>query len=204
MKVRTENLHGGAPGWQRLMSELRRDKKKTVFMVILFVIACVVCGRLVVRKLSPEVARAASELVPPAPSAPGVGPSPESQAPAAKKRKKGGPQATAPAVEYKVRRDIFTPNTAFFPPDMERRAVAVATQPAGVETPAAVRERSVRAQAQALLLQSTVDSAMPTAIINALVLRKGEWINNFQVIEITSRACVVAKDGVKVTLEMKD
>ncbi len=67
----------------------------------------------------------------------------------------------------------------------------------------AARKKIVLAQAQALTLQSTIVTANPTAMINDSVLRKGDWINGFQVVEITPRTCSLVKDEITVILGMK-
>jgi hypothetical protein len=52
------------------------------------------------------------------------------------------------------------------------------------------------------VLQSTFIGSTPTAVVNGRVLRVGESINGFKVVEITARACVVEQGEVKVRLEM--
>ena len=63
-------------------------------------------------------------------------------------------------------------------------------------------EQIIRAQARSLTLQSTMLSENPVAIINGQVLRVGEWINGFEVTEITAHACKVSKTDVTVLLKM--
>jgi len=66
------------------------------------------------------------------------------------------------------------------------------------------QDRAVRAQAQALSLQSTIvgDVDVPTAIINGEVLRVGDLINGFRVVDIAARTCTVEKANLRITLEM--
>ena len=99
-----------------------------------------------------------------------------------------------------VDRDMFTPDPVYFPPKQKPRPVAVATP---VDEEAARREaerKAVQAQARALTLQSTMVGS--AAIINGQVLRVGDWINGFQVVEIAVRSCTVEKSSMRVTLEM--
>jgi hypothetical protein len=72
-----------------------------------------------------------------------------------------------------------------------------------VEDEKEMERQAVLKQAKEMVLQSTMTSANPSAVINGRVLRLGEWLNGFQVVEISPRACKVEKRGVRVTLEMK-
>ncbi len=65
-----------------------------------------------------------------------------------------------------------------------------------------IQKRLLRAQAKSLDLQSTMVSANPVAIINGRMLRIGEWINGFELTEITPRGCSVRKNGTTIMLDM--
>jgi len=65
------------------------------------------------------------------------------------------------------------------------------------------RRKRIQAEAGQLVLQSTIVGSSPMAIINGHVVRAGKSIEGFRVLQVTSHACVVEKDGVKVTLRIK-
>jgi len=189
---------------ERLLGELKRDRKKVAILGVLLTVLVVVGGREVLKRLRPAKAGAA---VTPAParseadSVAGAGRTP----PAGLNDKDGGAGESngLPALQnLVVDRDLFTPNPIFYPPRQKRRPAPKVTP---VDDAAARREaekRAVQAQAQALTLQSTVVGAVPTAIVNGRVLRVGDWITGFRVVEIGSRTCIIEKQSMRVTLEM--
>ncbi len=192
---------------QRVVAELKRDKKKTVVLGVLVVLAAVVGGRLLVQSLSPRQAGAAESPLPAAvPSE-----SPETGDVAdgtAGLLDLAEPPAEAPhrpgRRDHEFQRDLFARRPEFYPleqPKEEATKVVTKSEPSADEKRRAA-ERLVRSQARSLSLQSTVVSSTPTAIVNGRVLRTGDWINGFEITEITPRGCTVRKDGVDVQLQM--
>jgi hypothetical protein len=185
----------------RLLAELKRSPKKTVVLAGLVGLLAIVAGRELVRRVTPSSARAAAR-----PSQPTASREP------ARKPGPAGAAAASPAPaplpgggDPVVDRDIFKPNVAYFAPLAQRAKPAPTAAPVDME--AARREaerRAVQAQAQALRLQSTVVGEASVAIVNGQLLRKGDWISGFQVVEITAHTCTVEKKGMRVTLEMSN
>jgi len=194
--------------WRRqLVMELRRDKKRAAVLGVLFVITAVLAIRLVLRHSAAPRARAAAKAIVAPIRAEG-----SSGAPARLGGSNADWLAELRAGQPEITRDIFTPNPAYFPPEVSTQTQAriepdpgeAATQPAQPPKPdPREQELAILAQARGLHLQSTSISETSTAIINGLVLRKGDWINDFQVVEIAARTCVVVNKGVKVTLRME-
>jgi len=197
------------PNWrQKLTAELKRDKKKSATLAVLCVVAGIVAGRIVMKPLPPAKANAAAESSTVATTSGG------SASPAAPFAEAGQAQRANPnkwreyiaELDTKVSRDIFLADESVFPPQElkkpESSNVVVETGPSPEEKLEAKR-RIIKVQAQALVLQSTIVSATPTAIINDRVLRKGDWISGFKIVAITPRTCTLKKDGIKVTLGMK-
>lgn len=196
--------------WHRqLMLELRRDKKKAFALGVLVILAGVLGIRLAMRHGTPPRARAAAKAVVAPIRAEGASPRPARIGP-------GNPDwlAKLRADRGEITRDMFRPNPAYFPPDVKTQTDVkiepgpskAETQPARPQAPDPREQQlAIMAQARSLNLQSTVvsEGKTSTAIINNLVLRKGDWINDFQIVEITARTVVVAKKEVKVTLQMK-
>lgn len=191
----------------RVVAELKRDKKKTVVLGILVILAAVVGGRLLVRSLSPRQAGAAESPLAAARGGEGAKAGDADDAPpdllhlgerAAHTAQRPGRR------DHEFQRDLFARRPEFYPieqPEKEATKVVAKSEPSADEKRRAA-ERLVRSQARSLSLQSTVVSSTPTAIINGRVLRTGDWINGFEITEITPRGCTVRKDGVDVQLQM--
>jgi hypothetical protein len=193
------------PNWrQRLTTELRADKRKAALLGALLVVGGVVCGRMIIQKMVPSEAGAA-------PGAAAVSAGPGDSRPLGRLDRASGGDAVRPdkfiqQLGRTVKRDLFTPNTDFFPP--EKRSVIVPRVPVVVETRPVEDEQEaekqvIQAQARAMSLQSTMMSQPPSAVVNGRVLRVGDWINGFQVAQIAPRTCVIEKRGLRFTLEMK-
>ena len=192
-----------ATGWQeRLMAELKRGGKKTVVLGLLLLLLAILVCREVFRRLGPsDVGAIVPRRARAVEAATAVSPASPNKPPKRSER----PGKVASLAKPVVDRDLFAPNPSYFPPHQRQNKQAPVVTP--VDRAAAKREaerRAVQAQAQALVLQSTVVGTMPTAIINGQVLHEGDWINGFRVIEITSRACVIERKGMRVTLEMSN
>ncbi len=200
-----------SPSWRANLGEdLRRDKKKAVILAVLAVVAVGVGGRLLLQKESPAGAGGATATAGRS-GQPDQTPAPPSTA-----------SKTAQAVrdeyihemERQVTRDIFSLDLDLYTLiELPKPKHAVKSTTAKPVKPARTREEIVRAQAKLLSLQMTIVSDTPTAIINGQVLAVGDMVKvntgddtrplRFRVIEITSHACVVAKDGLEVELRMK-
>ncbi len=189
---------------RRSMIELREDKRKAVLLAVLAIGACAAMVNLLTAPSSPLKAGAAEQpagarIADRQPDAP---PGETSE---------GDHGKFAPGDQHvrglalKIERDIFAPNPEFFPPQQDATAVRrtvpqTTTQPG--ENQEMIRRQMVLAHAQSLVLQATMISSNPTAIVNGRVVRIGDRIIGFEVVEITPRACKVRKDGVTVILEM--
>jgi len=192
--------HGTAGEW--LKGHFGRDKRKSVALGVLVAVFCVVCARALVCCYWPERAVAgppvASKLAPMALSQAGPAePGSPKQAPAEPARKT--------PKRRQITRDLFAVNIELFPPKETLSKVSLAEGRNDGQSAQAVlktRQRVIQAQARALALQTTVISSDPTAIINGRVLRIGDWINGFKMIEITPRSCTLEKNGIRVVLQM--
>lgn len=186
---------------QRLMGELRADKKRAVILGILLVVGLMVAGRLLLKSSGPSRATAATP--PPAAQdrAPQAAVTFDSASPGEERRasrREGWKSRRSP--DGKVARDLFAAKLEFYAlatPEPEKKVAA----PVGPD-PLAI-ERAVRAEARGLSLQSTMIGPDPSAMIGGRILRVGEWIKGFRIIAIHERSCVVEKKSVKVPLEMK-
>ncbi len=194
------------PDWkQRLAADLKRDKKKTVLLAGLVLVAAAVALRSLSTEAGPEAAVGAvgEAAATPAPQGTAATP-PRLEAP----DKLAMHQALGQ--ERKITQDLFKARLEMFPADETAKvdptpmATTQKALPTTGPSAAELEEAAIRAQATNLTLQSTMISETSTAIINGRVLRKGEWINNFEVSEILPRSCIVTQGKVKVVLEMKD
>ena len=192
----------------RLLAEVRRDPKKASILGVLALVLLIIGVRLVVfRTGSPSVSSAETA------QASGAGGEMSLQRPASAAQspslsKGGDRQADSFLAIQKVPvdRDIFTPNVAYFPVEDKANPSTVVSAVQVVDPTAKARaaKLQVQAQAKALSLQSTVVGSVPTAIVNGRVLRVGDWISDFQIVEISSRSCQLEKSGIRVVLEMAD
>ncbi len=201
----------------RFKVELQRDKKRTTILVILLIVGGIVGGRFVVSHSPPDKASAA-----------GAGNAVENPLPDAGNQSTGlnvpsgwvgtgdnrTRQVDFASMDRTINRDLFWPNTRYFPPADRVDTPPPATQPDQAQQLAAARQRehrkrtehikSIRGQAKALFLTSTMLGRSPTALINGQVLRTGEMINGFCLKSITSDCCVITKEGVDVELQMRE
>ena len=190
--------------WQeRLIAELRHDKKKAVLLGVLAIVA----GVLILQQLAGASPAETSASVTP------VQPSASSSAASSDEVLASAAHARAltdaarrrneylQAMDRRIERDLFVPNSQYFSPRQE----VDAKEPVG-ESPELVeqeRRNAIRMQAKALTLQSTIVGSVPTAVINGHVLRKGDWVGGFEVTGVQPRSCTVRKDDVSVVLKME-
>jgi len=189
------------PDWkQRLAQAFKGEGKKLIVLAVLFVVAVVLVARLVLKPKGPARAHAAASVESIQPESPAEAYLPQAD------EAGGKPDKQVQQLDRTIRRDIFLPDPDCFPPLPEKQVrqteLPLAVAPA--EAALQARREFVRAQAAELVLQSTVVGAVPTAIINGRVLLVGEWIDGFQVVEITPRRCTVRKNDIKITLEMSE
>ena len=191
------------PGlWMRLTSEMSKDKKKTTILVVLLLVGGVFGGRLLVGKSVPSRAKASQGKH--------SAPIPQ-QRPAIHTAASLYSNTVTPRVRYipkadpKITRDIFRLDPNIFPQVAKKNSTAKLVNDSKLDADVLEKARRLRVQmqAQVLSLQSTITGNSPTAIINGRVMGSGNTINGFQVVSVTARSCVVEKDGVKVTLQMK-
>ena len=197
--------------WQdRLWAELKRDKKKTSLMAGLLVLAAILGVRMLVQGSGPTPADAEETAVSrpggtmPGPTPAGAPSAPLASAEAGKTALFGGADPRPAGARPKIVQDIFAPKLDLFPLEKEPTPVAApapAPQPVDQEK---IQREAVLAKAKGLTLQSTIVSSRPKAIINGQLAGVGDAVDGFQVVQVTAHACVVVRDGVQVTLEMKD
>ena len=189
---------------RRSMIELRKDKRKAFLLAVLAIGACAALVNLLVAPSSPVKAGAAEQ-----PAGARIAERQPDARPGESTEGDQGKSALRDRYDRglvrKIERDIFTPNPEFSPPRQDATAVRrtvprTTTQPG--ESQEAIQRQMVLAHAQSLVLQTTMISSNPTAIVNGRVMRIGDRILGFEVVEITPRACKVRKDGVTVILEM--
>ncbi len=208
----------------KLKAELFRDKKKLAIMCVLVGICAVMVVRAVIKmKPSPAVAAASptsTDLTSATPEQQIASGSDEtaSQHPAEQNRR----QEYLTKMDRTIRRDLFRPNLEAFPTSgtlSEVDIVSVAST--GAEGPGYLGEmaqllcdqqmvqrdqiervNTIRIEARALTLQSTIMGSCPTALVNGQVLCVGDSINRFNVQSISPTACVVSREGMVIEVPM--
>ncbi|MFB3891509.1 MAG: hypothetical protein ACE15C_05740 [Phycisphaerae bacterium] len=186
----------------RLVAELKRDRKKAAVLGVLTAVCAVLSVRAYFSTSLPEPADAAALAASNAEREAQNVPAASDDSAEAKRLK------YIKQIDRRITRDIFTMRTDFFqlaaPVVIKPVTTAQASQPAGPDP--AERERNIiREQARRLDLQSTITGDSPIAIINNKVLRIGDVHaeSGFRVVGITTHSCTVQKKDVLETLEMK-
>jgi len=188
----------------RLLAELQRDKKKTIVLSMLLLVAIVLIGKLFLKgSPAPATAQRPAAVVPPALGGAAV-PDPSGVTttniiPDSVTAKPVIPDNLSDTIT----RDIFKPDRESFP--RVKRAKKKDVKKKTVEqkvTEEEIRQKEIQAEAAKLHLESTLTGSRPIAIINGNVLSKGRFIAEFRVEEIGLQSCVVEKEGVRVKLTM--
>jgi len=183
--------------WTRLTLELRRDKKKTIIMTGLVLVAAVVGGRLFVSSIGPGDASASS----PEASTAEVATSSSDGASARRAQQ----ELVARRNEYiagikpGITRDLFkfTPEAFALSKPQKPKVVTqqAPTEPAKPKMSFWAKWDKIRAlarqRARALKLQSTIGGSPPAAIINGKLVCVGRRIGGFTVVSISARTCEI-------------
>ena len=184
---------------QRLIGELRRDKKKTGLLVALVLVGVVIAIK-TLPSSSPPPAKAdgTSDSVK-AKAVPGC----EDPRLLEKKHQK---EEYIRAIDTHVTRDVFLPDEKYFPipKPVEPAKVMTTTTSAPAVDQQALLERQVLTEAKDLQLESTMLGGHSVASINGKVLSAGETINGFKLTVIASNRCTLVKDGVTVLLQIHE
>jgi hypothetical protein len=175
----------------QLWVELKRDKKRATVLALLAVIALIVVGRLVLKRVS--FASAKSPQSPPTAAAAAT---PEAARPSPGQETKHDDYLTR--IDTTIKRDIFSPPEQFFPPMETPKTKVVET----LNSRAAEKE-SIQKAAATMTVESTILSAIPKAIINGQLVQLGDTVNGFRIVEISSRTVTLEREGMTVQLEMK-
>ena len=193
------------PVVQRLVAELARDKKKAIILGVLVLVGVVFAIKAFVHGGGPAAA-AAMPLV-------GVKDSPAAASksqddPADREVKaKARRDLYIQQMDGSITRDIFLANLDLFPRKNVEPVKIAPTPTTAATAPASVPEdqerRVIQAEAQALVLESTMVGASSIASINGKILRVGEWFSGFEIVDITSHSCLVRKRNVTAVLEIK-
>ena len=185
---------------QRLAEEIGRDKKKTAMLAGLALVGIVVAFRAMNKGPRPAPVMASDAgLIAETSDAMAVGLGAQ------------GPfvstldEVYLQSIDHDINRDLFEFHSDFYTPLDPGVAEAVAEDNGtggGGDEPAVDWQKVILGQSEALDLQSTIDSEIPIAIINGLVVGHGDVIDGFKILDLRSGVCVIEKKGVRVTLTM--
>lgn len=181
---------------KQIVFELKRDKKKAVVLAVLFCVAAVVIGKLFISDSQPAPADAAPAAAP-SPAAPVERVAATDEPTADESEKSASRDKYLKELDTNIKRDVFKPTPGLFPSQRAKQAAAVAGK---IDDD----NRIIFEQSKNLSLQSTVFGATPTAIVNNKVLKKGDMINGFLVVEINPSSVLMEKNGSKVLIWMKE
>ncbi len=188
----------------RTIAELRHDRRKATVLAVLTVAACVALGNVLLGSSTP--ARATAEIQSQADRDLASAQTPELDMfddMLAAKGAQSRHQAYLKQAGHEIVRDLFEPNPEFFPPEQTPRESRPTVLVEESEHDAIQsHRRAILADAQALVLQSTVISSTPKAIVNGRLMTIGEKINGFELVAVTPRKCKLSKKGVIVVLKL--
>ena len=193
----------------RLRVELAADKKKAAILGTLALVALVMGGRLLLKSSGPSDAGSAVGVPSPGSSSPSgtpsrpVGSALSMSVPGApgEEDKRLTTWRSNRSEDGNTLRDLFvTDLKSYVRIEPEPIKEAPTTKPDKAIIDMMEVARAVRAQAEGLVLQSTMIGSNSSAIINGQVLRVGDYIEGFQVVAIHPRSCDVKKKGVEVSL----
>ncbi len=188
----------------RTIAELRHDRRKATVLAVLTVASFAALGNMLLGSSTP--ARATAEILPPANYDSALAQTPELDMfddMLAAKEPQSRHQAYLKQAGHEIVRDLFEPNPEFFPPEQtpsESRPTVLAEE--SEHDAVQSHRRAILADAQALVLQSTVISSTPKAIVNGRLMAVGEKINGFEMVAVTPRKCKLSKKGVIVVLKL--
>ncbi len=182
---------------RRVVAELKRDKKKTIVLTLLFVVAAGLGVQFLAKPSHPRRAVAAPAAGQPADV--------QTDTMNAQAAENAAVQAQRDRyirqLDTTITRDILTPSEKFFPVgDLSGDGSRVLSL--GSSQNQDNRRLVVEQEAGRLVLRSTVVSDDSTAIINGQAVHVGEEIHGFQVIKIAPRQCLLQRSGVTVVLKM--
>lgn len=184
---------------QRLAAELKADKKKASILGILLVVALVVGVRVLVKTVT-----SSANAAPVGPVSALTVHTPQAVAarPATTQTKR---DEYIKSLDTTITRDIFVFNPRYYPLQKTVDVVKVlpTSAPAPAEDTKVIHRQMIQAQARALVLESTMVGSSAVAIINGKVLRVGESLAGFKIVEITSSSCTVMKEDVTLSLAIK-
>jgi hypothetical protein len=177
----------------RLLRELKRDKKRAAILAVLALVALILVGRMVLRNVgsaaakNPAAAAGASDA-----AVPDRGWQPGGR--------ETGHDDYLTQIDTTIKRDIFAPPERFFPPVAAPKKSVEIVDGQPVEK---VETEVARKDAANMTVESTILSSIPKAIINGQLVQVGDTLNGFRIVEISSRSVTLERDGTTVTLEMK-
>ena len=196
----------------RVIVELAADKKKAAILGTLALLALVMGGRLVLKSSGPSDAGAAVGTSSPGSSSPsgsptrrlGKGLSMSGPGAPGEKDQRLTSWRSQRSEDGNTLRDLFVTDLKSYvriEPELVKKEPTTKPDQAMIDMVEVAR--AVRAQAEGLVLQSTMIGSNSSAVINGRVLRVGEYIEGFQIVAIHPPSCDVKKKGVEVSLGMK-
>lgn len=184
---------------QRLKAALARDKKKTIILTVLALVAVVMAARLLRTKGGPATATAETVAVV------------DDQAGDAEELALRGlpiheSDEYIKRIDHTITRDLFAFNQDHFTPVFTTPVETTdepTAAPAETRSPPRINwQEIITRQSRDLALQSTINSDIPIVVINGRVLGFGDVIDGFKVVRIDAGQCLLEKKGIKITLKM--
>lgn len=175
----------------RWRMQLVAQRKKFGIIVMLFTIALLLWGRLLLKAV-PRTATAEPDIVDSAAAG-----ATDNQNQSSKNRR-----VIRVDLPAEARRDLFTFDPTGYRPAEVRETKEVETKSGSVPVDQDEQLAEAREAAAALTLQSTVPGKQPYAVINGLVVKVGEEIDGFRLIDVQNRTVLMGYRGLRFRIGM--
>ena len=187
----------------QIVGELKASRKKAGLMAVLLIVAAIMGLRLMASGSGePRRARASGASR----KTPSVEPPEDFSMMTDRRERSERASEYLKNLDRTIRRDVFEPSDVYFPVSVEPSR-PVDPRPKPATAPAvdqqALLARLIAEQARSLKVETVILSESPTAIINGRVVRAGDYISGFKIVEIGAKGCVVKKDEVRVNLTLQ-
>jgi hypothetical protein len=186
----------------RMMTELARDKKKSAVLAVLLMVALFVGVRMLKSKSTPETVEAAPSSI--AADEPSLFISAASASDDSQSERER--DLYIRQIDHEITRDLFGFRPELYQPvkqpEPAQKDAHSPDKPPQVPVGKSLEE-IVQSEASGFVLQSTIVSASPKAVINEQICGLGDVIDGFSVIEIMPGACLLEKEGVQVRLQIE-
>jgi len=176
----------------RIIRQLTSDKRKLSLVICLLAVGMLLWGRLLLKQLPKsavaEPERSAADKADPAGT--------DARSNPVHRR-----QTVFVDLSTQLQRDLFELSPKYFPIEVEESKQPVKSTQTDADNPNALAA-AIRQKAMQLRLQTTILGNDPKALIDGQLLKPGDRIKGFRVLDVTRRTVILEMNGIEIELEM--